>query len=78
MAEDKKLTSKARKALSKSSFVFPKQRRYPIQNRSHAANALARVSQHGTPAEKKAVRAKVCKKYPTLPSCKKGSKKKSK
>jgi hypothetical protein len=44
---------------------------------SHARNALARVSQHGTPAEKKQVRAAVAKKYPGIgkSSATKGGKK---
>lgn len=41
---------------------------YPIQDKAHGANALARVEQHGTPAEKAKVRAKVKAKYPDLPS----------
>ena len=39
-----KLTSKARKALPKSSFAGP-DRSYPVEDKSHARNALARVSQ---------------------------------
>lgn len=41
---------------------------YPIQDRAHGANALARVTQHGTPAEQAKVRAAVKRKYPDLPS----------
>ena len=61
-----KLTSKARKALPKSSFAEPGARKYPINDPAHARNALARVSQHGTASEKKTVRAKVHKKYPSI------------
>lgn len=39
---------------------------YPIENASHARNALARVSQHGTPAEKAKVRAAVHRKFPGI------------
>lgn len=60
-----KLTKRARKAIPTSEFALAG-RRYPIEDRSHAANALARVSQHGTPAEKAEVRAKVHRKYPTM------------
>jgi len=74
--QDRKLSYKARKNLPKSQFVFPKQRRYPIHDLPHARNALARVAQHGTPAEKKAVRRAVCKKYPQISSCKKKNTKK--
>lgn len=41
-------------------------RRYPVEDASHARNALARVSQHGTPEEKAQVRAKVHAKYPGI------------
>ena len=53
-----KLTTKARKALPNSAFALPG-RRYPIQDRAHQQNALARVSQFGTPEEKSRVRAAV-------------------
>ena len=49
-----KLTTKKRNALSSSSFVFPKTRKFPINDRSHAANAKARASAKGG-----AVKAKV-------------------
>lgn len=61
------LTTAARKALSDSDFALPR-RRYPIPNPEHAQNALARVSQFGTPDEKKAVRAAVHRKYPHMGS----------
>jgi hypothetical protein len=65
-----KLTSRKRNSLKKSSFALPGKRAYPIHDRSHASNALARVSQHGTASQKATVRAKVCRRYPSLPSCK--------
>ena len=40
-----KLTTKARDKLSKSEFGLPGSRKYPVENASHARNALARVSQ---------------------------------
>jgi hypothetical protein len=40
--------------------------KYPVPDEKHARNALARVSQHGTPAEREAVRNKVYSKYPGL------------
>jgi hypothetical protein len=61
-----KLTAKKRNALKSSSFAEPGKRAYPIQDASHARNALARVSQHGTPAEKAKVRAAVHRKYPSI------------
>lgn len=69
-----KLTAKKRKRLKKKSFALPAKRKYPIHDKSHARNALARVAQHGTASEKRKVRAKVCKKYPSISSCKKRKK----
>jgi len=40
-----KLTSKQRNKLPDSAFALPKERKYPIENKSHAANAKARASQ---------------------------------
>ena len=60
-----KLTARGRKQIKAENFALPG-RRYPIQNLSHAQNALVRVSQNGTPEEKRKVRAKVYKKYPSL------------
>lgn len=61
-----------RKKLPKSSFVYPDKApgsgSYPIHDRAHAANALARAS--GKP-EYAAVRAAVCKRFSDLPACKK-------
>lgn len=62
-----KLTSKERKKLPGSAFAVDHQKRkYPIHDISHARNALARVSAHGTPEEKRRVRAAVNRKYPGL------------
>jgi len=47
------------------SFALPG-KRYPIHDISHARNALARVSQHGTAEEKRKVRTAVCRKYKSL------------
>ena len=65
------LTTKGRKHIKSSNYAIPDEHKYPIQDRKHAANALARVSQVGTPAEKAQVRKAVCNKYPTMPSCQK-------
>lgn len=59
------LTVKARKSIPSSDFALPG-RRYPIEDRAHARNAKARVSQYGTPAEKRAVDAAVARKYPSM------------
>lgn len=66
-----KLTTKQRNRLSKSTFVFPEKRKYPIPDKSHARNALARVSQHGTASQKAKVRAAVHRKYPSIKMSKK-------
>jgi len=70
-----RLTTKARKSLPSSSFALPGKGTgssgkgpgsYPIPDKSHARNALARVSQHGSSAEKARVRAKVKAKFPGI------------
>ncbi len=61
-----KLTYAQRKKLPRSAFVFPGRRAYPIHDRAHARNALARVSQFGTPAEKAKVRAAVHRRFPGI------------
>ncbi len=68
-----KLSRKKRKRLKKSQFAIPSKRKYPINDKAHARNALSRVSQHGSPSEKKQVRAAVRRKYPSI-----GKKKKKK
>jgi hypothetical protein len=65
MAKDLSGT-KERKKLSKKSFALPGKRKYPIPDKAHARNALARVAQHGTPAEKKKVRQAVKKRFPSI------------
>ena len=40
-----KLSSKKRKALPKGTFGLPGSRKYPMPDKSHAANAKARASQ---------------------------------
>jgi hypothetical protein len=60
-----KLTSKERDSLPERSFALSG-RRYPIEDIAHARNALARVSQDGTPAEQQEVRRKVHSMYPSL------------
>lgn len=66
-----RLTASARKALPKQDFALPQKRQggkggYPIPDASHARNALSRVSQNGTPAQKAEVRAKVHAKFPSI------------
>jgi hypothetical protein len=61
-----KLSAAKRKELPSSSFAIKKDRAYPIHDKSHAQNALARVSRHGTPEEKRTVRAAVRRKFPKM------------
>ena len=65
-----KLSYAARKKLPKSTFAIPSKApgsgSYPINDISHARNALSRVSQHGSPSEKATVRAKVKSRFPSI------------
>ena len=70
-----RLTAHARQKLPKSDFALPGKGSgpkgagagsYPIPNASHARDALARVAQHGSAAQKAQVRAKVHAKYPGI------------
>jgi len=65
MVTEKKLTAAGRKQIAPKNFALPGGR-YPIHDKSHARNALSRVSQHGSQAEKAKVRAKVHAKYPDI------------
>jgi hypothetical protein len=58
-----KLTYQKRQELPKGDFVFPKTRRYPIEDAAHARDALARSS--GKPEHAK-VAAAVKRKYPEI------------
>ncbi len=60
-----KLTTKGRDAIAGKNFALPG-RRYPIEDKNHAQNALARVSQNGSSKEKAEVRSKVSAKYPGM------------
>ena len=62
----KYLDAKARKKLGKSAFALPGKRKYPIPDKAHARNALARVAQNGTKAEQRKVRAAVKKRFPGI------------
>ena len=69
------LTTRRRKALPSSKFALPGKGEgmdgkgpgaYPVDTRRRAVSALSRVEQHGTRAEKAAVRAKVAGEYPGI------------
>lgn len=72
-----KLDAAARKRIPKTQFAVPSKApasgSYPIEDRSHARNALARSS--GKPVEAQ-VRAAVKRKYPDMVSVKEHSRKK--
>ena len=72
---EKDLTAAERRRMPNSDFALPGRGEgpegkqagaYPINDESHARNALARVAQHGTAEEREEVRAAVYKKYPNL------------
>lgn len=58
-----KLTAGARKRISPSDFAIPEKREYPIEDASHARDALSRAS--GKPEEAR-VKAAVKRKYPGI------------
>ena len=60
-----KLTTKERKKLPAKDFALGKGR-YPIEDKAHARNALARAAQHASPAEKATIKRKVRAKYPDI------------
>ena len=60
------LTSGERAKLKTSDFALPKDRAYPIHDEAHARDALSRVAQNGTPAERAKVRAAVKRRYPKI------------
>ncbi len=73
-----KITTRGRRRLTRSKFALPPRRtgksktakgvrgRYPIHDKAHARNALARVAQHGSPSEKARVRAAVRRRFPSI------------
>lgn len=67
-----RLTTKGRKNIATKNFAGP-DRSYPINDASHARNALSRVSQFGSPKVKAEVRAKVHSKYPGIGEKKKNT-----
>lgn len=61
-------TIAGRKKMRRSAFALPDQRKYRIDDPAHARDALARVAQFGSPAEKAQVRKAVTKRYPSIGS----------
>lgn len=60
------LSSKKRKSLPTTDFALPATKEYPIPDLAHARNALSRVAQFGTSAQKIAVQDAVWRKFPAL------------
>ena len=60
-----KLTAKTRNRLPDSAFAGP-DRSYPIEDPSHARNALARAAQHASPELDAKIKAKVRRRYPNI------------
>lgn len=60
------ISARKRRSLPRSAFGDPKNRKYPLDTKARARNALSRVAQHGSPALQRRVRAKVRRKYPSI------------
>lgn len=64
------LTYRMRKKLPLREFAIeskaPESGSYPLDTKARARNALARVAQHGTPAERAEVRREVHARYPGI------------
>lgn len=60
-----KLTTSGRKQLPNSAFALPG-RRFPVEDRAHARNALARAAANASPAEQKTIKAKVASRFPGI------------
>jgi len=60
-----KLTTSERKSIPSNEFALPG-RRYPIEDKAHARNALARASQNASPAEQATIRRKVHVRFPSI------------
>jgi hypothetical protein len=60
-----RLTTKERDALPSRDFVFPKTRRYPIEDKEHAQKAVQLAGRDGGSVERK-VDAAVHRRYPSI------------
>lgn len=60
------LTTEERKRVPESKFGLPAKRKYPMPDKAHARNALARVAQFGNSEEKAKVRRKAHELYPGI------------
>lgn len=67
MAAKKKSKPKGKyKNLKASQFGLAAQRKYPLNTKKRARNAIARASQHATAAQKAQIRRRVKAKYPSI------------
>lgn len=69
-----KLTPKGRKALPAKKFALPEERKYPIEDAAHAANAKSRATQQVakgnlTAAQAATIKAKADKMLGKCPTC---------
>jgi hypothetical protein len=60
-----KLNAAQRNALPANDFAGPG-RSYPIEDASHARNALARASQNASPALQSKIKSKVARRFPGI------------
>ena len=60
-----RLKAAQRNRLPAASFAGP-DRSYPIEDASHARNALARAAQHASPELQAKIKAKVRRRYPNI------------
>jgi len=60
------LTPEQRNALPDEAFALPERREYPIQDKTHAVDSLARVGGSGSPDEQRRVAMAVHRKYPEM------------
>lgn len=69
------LTAAQRDAMPDTDFAIvrgtgrQKIRQYPIHDKAHAVDALARVEQNGSTSDQAAVKRAVCMRYSDLPAC---------
>ncbi len=61
-----RLTYRQRQKLPGRDFAIPSERKYPIENKAHARDALARVSANGTKKEEREVIAAVKRRYKSI------------
>lgn len=61
-----RLTYRERQRLPSSAFVYPRTRRYPIEDIRHGRNAIARAHQFGSPGTIRTVERTVHREYPSI------------